>query len=116
MLFLSEEYNIAAINLKEYDVSDTRDAWLHFCSANEVPVPESNPVMMTITGTIYRVLLECVMSFQESLTATNTVTTAREYTDGDDVYYRFGGAAICDMLKLHYKAVLMRREIICHKK
>ena len=105
---LSEEHNIAVINLKELpdcNISDTRDAWLHFCSANGTPVPESNPVMMTITATIYRVLLERVMSFQESLTATNTVATAREYTDGDDVYYRFGGAAICDMLKLHYKQI-----------
>ena len=50
-------------------------------------------------------LLERVMSFQESLTATNTVTTTSEYTDGDDVYYRFGGATICDMLKLHYKQI-----------
>ena len=105
---LSAEHNIAVINLKELpecDVSDTRDAWLHFCSANGTPVPESNPVMMTITATIYRVLLERVMSLQESLTATNTVATAREFTDGDDVYYRFGGAAICDMLKLHYKQI-----------
>ena len=43
------------------------------------------------------------MSFRESLTTTNTVATAREYIGGDDVYYRFGRAAICDMLKLHYK-------------
>jgi len=63
---LSEEHNIAVLNLKELpgcDVSDIRDAWLHFCSANGVPVPESNPVMMTIAPTIYRVLLEHVMSF-----------------------------------------------------
>ena len=45
------------------------------------------------------------MSFQESLTATNTVTTTSEYTDGDDVYYRLGGATLCDMLKLHYKQI-----------
>jgi len=102
-LLLSEEHNIAVLNLKELpgcDVSDARDAWLHFCSANGAPVPESNPVMMTITATIYRVLLKHVMSFQESLTATNIVTKASEYTDSDDIYYCFGGTAICDMLKL----------------
>ena len=63
---LSEQHNKAMINLKELhgcDVSDTRDAWLHFCLANGAPVPESNPAMITITATIYRVLLECVMSF-----------------------------------------------------
>ena len=80
--------------------------WIwHLFAIHGTPVPESNPVMMTITATIYRVLLEPVVSFQESLTATNTVTTAREFTDGDDVYYRFGGAAICDMLKFHYKQI-----------
>lgn len=25
--------------------------------------------------------------------------------DDDDVYYRFGGAALCDMLKLRYKQI-----------
>ena len=119
---LSAEHNIAVINLKELpecDVSDTRDAWLHFCSANGTTVPESNPAMMTITATIYRVLLERVMSFQESLTATNTVTTARKFTDGNDVYYCFGGAAICDKLKLHYKQIRSCSDVIetiCHKK
>ena len=105
---LSEEHDIAVLNLKELPgcyVSNARDAWLHFCSNNSVPVPKSNPVMMTVSSTIYRVLLERVMSFQESLKATNAVATSREYTDGDDVYYRFGGAAICDMLKLHYKQI-----------
>ena len=105
---LSQEHNIAVLNLKELsgcNVCHTRDAWLQFCSANGVPVPESNPVMMTITSTIYRVLLESVMNFQESLTATNAVATASEYKDGDDVYYRFGGATICEMLKLHYKQI-----------
>jgi len=61
--------------------------------------------MMTISSTIYRVLLERVKSFQESLTATNAIATASEYTDGDDIYYQFGGAAICDMLKLHYNQI-----------
>jgi len=105
---LSKDHNIAVLNLKELPechVSDARDAWLQFCSTNGVPVPESNPVMMTISSTLYRVLLERVMSFQDSLIATNTVATASEYKDGDDVYYRFGGAAICDMLKVHYKQI-----------
>ena len=36
--------------------------------------------------------------------------------DGDDVYYRFGGAVICDMMQLRYKALkkctLIRRSEI----
>ena len=105
---LSDDHNIAVLNLKELpgcDISSTRDAWLYFCSANGAAVPESNPVMMTITATIYRVLLDCVLNFQESLTTPNGSVAVSEYTDGDDVYYRFGGAAICDMLKLHYKQI-----------
>jgi len=31
--------------------------------------------------------------------------TSSRFTDGDDVYYRFGGAAICSMLKNRYKAI-----------
>jgi len=45
--------------------------------------------MMTLSSTIYCVLLERVKSFQDSLTATDAIVTTCEYTDGDDVYYRF---------------------------
>ena len=47
---------------------------------------------------------DCGPTINSSL-ATPLDTTAREYTDGDDIYYRFGEAAICDMLKLHYKQI-----------
>ena len=106
---LSEEYNISVLNLEELphcSVSDTRDAWLQFCAANDTPVPKSNPVMITISSIMYRVMLERVARYQESLTTDHDATAiASDYKDGDDVYYRFGGAVIWEMLKLHYQKI-----------
>ena len=105
---LSEEHNISLLKLEELpgcDISGTRDAWLHYCATNDMPVPKSNPVMITISATIYKVLLERVSSFQRSLSTTVATAVDGGYRDGDNVYYRFGGAAICEMLKLHYQQI-----------
>jgi len=102
---LSKEHDLAVLIIKdlpECGISNTRDS---FCLTNDAPVLDNNLVMMTISSTIYRMLLECVKSFQDFLTAIDAIATTSEYTDGDDVYYRFGGAAICDMLKLHYDQI-----------
>jgi len=44
-------------------------------------------------------------------------STSSSFSDGDDVYYRFGGAAICDMLKNRYKAIKKchstARNVVC---
>ena len=106
LFLLSEEHNITVLSLEEIpncNISDTRDAWLYYCALNDVPVPKSNPVMITMSATIYKVL-EHVTSFQESLTATKAAVDG-SYKDGDNVYYRFGGAAICEMLKLRYQQI-----------
>lgn len=105
---LSEEHNISLLKLEELPkcgINDARDAWLRYCAANDTAVPKSNPVMITISATIYKVLLERVSSFQRSLTTTVATAEDSDYKDGDDVYYRFGGAAICEMLKLHYQQI-----------
>ena len=55
---------------------------------------------------MYRVMLECVATYQESLTTDHDATAiSNDYKDGDDVHYRFGGAVICEMLKLHYQKI-----------
>ena len=56
-------------------------------SSNGVPVPESNPVMMMITATIYSAIRT---RYELSrISNTRTVTTLSKHTDGDDVYYPF---------------------------
>ena len=75
----------------------TRKMWLDFCKKCKFPVPEANPVMI-----VY--LLDQVSVYQASL-ANPTPSDALENTslfDGDDVYYHFGGATICAMLKRRY--------------
>ena len=62
---------------------------------NGVPVPESNPIMITVSAVINNFLLECVAQFQSNTEASTSY----------DVHYHFGGAAICDMLHLRYEQI-----------
>ena len=60
--------------------------------------------MIVISSKAYSYLLDQVSVYQASL-ANPIPSDAVENTsvgDGDDVYYRFGGATICTMLKHRY--------------
>ena len=63
-------------------------------------MPISNPLMVTLSSTVYNTLIEHVASKNKENDASTTMSF-----DGDDVYYRFGGAALCDMLHLRYKQI-----------
>ena len=60
--------------------------------------------MMTLSSIVYEVLLERVESFRDKLNGSGE-TPSSPISDGDDVYLRFGGAAICEMLKLRYQQI-----------
>jgi len=70
-----------------------------------VPVPESNPVMMTFTSAIYQFLLQYVAQngLHKTVENSSSPVPITLPPDADDVYCRFGGAAICPMLHLRYK-------------
>lgn len=110
---LEEQYTLAAINISENDagyseIVTIRNTWLEFCRASSTPVPTSNPIMLAVSKRLYRFLLDHVSTFQDSLVKRCSMeddSTSSSFSDGDDVYYRFGGAAICGMLKNRYKAI-----------
>ena len=112
---LSRTYPLSAINLEksaEQSVAAIRMQWLDFCDRSGIPVPESNPVMITLSSAVYQQLLEHVERFQRSLTSNcsngesvSTSPCSPVVTDGDDVHLRFGGATICEMLHLRYKQI-----------
>ena len=105
---LEEKFTLADINLDESAKASlvaARNVWLEFCKKHNSPVPKTNPIMMAISSRAYSYLLDLVSVYQASL-GDQTSLGAAEITsvvDGDDVYYRFGGAAICAMLKHRYK-------------
>lgn len=103
---LSRSYPLTAINLDEsaqHSVAAVRIQWLDFCDNNGVPVPESNVVMMTISSEL---LLELAESFKNSLTTNSThFKPPSSASDGDDVYFCFGDAALCNMLHLRYQQI-----------
>ena len=107
---LARSYPLSAINMNEtleHSLVTTRMQWLDFCEANSVPVPESNAVMMAVSSAIYELMLERARDIKNSLSGEIVALPAAvtNAVDGDDVYLRFGGAALCDMLHLHYKQI-----------
>ena len=57
---------------------------MQFCAANDTPVSKSKPVMMAISSTVYRVMLERVASYQESLITGHDVTAMMFTIDLED--------------------------------
>lgn len=109
---LSRAYPLSAINLDEsaeQEVAAIRMNWLEFCDCSDMPVPESNPVMIVISSAIYDILLERAEKFQKNLSDNGeSVSTSLQLPvvkDGEDVHLRIGGAAICTMLHLHYQQI-----------
>ena len=109
---LEEKYKLADINLKESDCGNSslaavRSIWLEFSKDHETPVPSSNTIMMTISSRAYFYLQDQVAMYQRELSMANDKSTEEAVSigDSDNVYYRFGGAAICTMLKHRYKEI-----------
>ena len=103
---LEEKYTLDAIKLDESNHTTlvaARKTWMEFCKKCNRPVPESNPVMLAMSSKAYSYLLDQVAIYQADLTDQDTLESIPVGEDDDDVYYRFGGAAICAMLKLRYK-------------
>ena len=65
--------------------------------------------MMILSSAVYDVLLQRVESYQErlniSVDTSSDLNSTSSDRDGEDVYFRFGGAAICEMLKLRNKEI-----------
>ena len=108
----SRTYPLSAINVEksvEESVAAIRLQWLDFCDRSGIPVPNSNPAMITLSSAVYEQLLECTEQFQRSISCHNeslsTTPCPPVVTDGDDVNFQFGGGAICEMLHLRYKQI-----------
>ena len=77
-----------------------RSKWLSFSKSSDVPVLDSNPVMILVSSSVNEILLEYSTNFQNTIHAKENCSKSTTEPDTDDVYYCFGGAAICDLLHL----------------
>jgi len=104
---LEEKYTVAEINITENaSLSAIRNTWIEFCKFCNAPVLESNPVMIEISSQLSAYLLNHVSVFQENLVEEGLSDHAKtSVSDGDDIYYHFGGVALCAMLKSRYKDI-----------
>ena len=69
---------------------------------------DSKKVMIQISSSVYELLLERSSKFQSELhssSSSNSTQSHASSVDGDDVYLRFGGGALCGMLHQRYEQV-----------
>ena len=59
-------------------------------------------MMVLLSSSAYKVLLDYVHTHS---TSHDCETQSAIHENGDGVYYRFGGAALCEMLHLRYKTI-----------
>jgi len=108
---LAEDFTLAAIGFDESDkkyssLVKTRKIWIQFCRDNSTTVSDSKPVMIAISSAVYNYLLGQVSLYQKSFTGQLAGgESSATCSDSDDVYYRFGGGALCEMLKNRYKEI-----------
>jgi len=102
---LPRVFSLDLINLNEATESSLvslRNRWLDLCEANDVTA-EGNPAMISASSAIYALLLERARNYQTSLIS--DPESSVEIEDDNVVYFKFGGATLCDMFHLHYKQI-----------
>ena len=75
--------------------------------------------MISISSAVYELLLERTEEFQQNLIPKiygSSSASSYSGVEGDDVYFRFGGAAFCDMLHRLYDHIEVARGILIHKR
>jgi len=79
------------------------NTWIEDCKFCNTPVLESNLVIIEISPRLFTYLLNHVSVLQETLAeAGSSHHATSSVSDGDYVYYHFGGAVLCVMLKSQY--------------
>ena len=81
-----------------------RERWLRFIEISTHSVDDCNKIMILFSSAVYNVLLNRIHS-ESSKSSVQLPSNALLNADGDNVYFRFGGAVISDMLHLRYKQI-----------
>ena len=97
---------------KDADVCTVRRRWQTFCDAHSSYQDHLKKIMILFSSSLYNAFLKEIHSSTSeicSTTGTGTASTVPIEEDSDDVYFRFGGAALSDMLHLHYKNIRIQQ-------
>ena len=81
-----------------------RSLWQQFCDTS-YPFENCKKLMILFSSILYKMLLQKVNEHPASSTNHQTSIPTHVVHDADDVYYRFGGAALSDMLHVRYNKV-----------
>ena len=87
------------------ETCSTKLLWQNFCESSSLPLQHCHNVMIQLSSIIYDYLLRKVQTFTAMLMPSNSSSPVQVKIDDDDVYYRFGGSIIAEMLKVRYKGI-----------
>ena len=86
-------------------ISNVIPKWMEFRrnQLNICPAYHANAVLITVQGAVFRYLVHTVAKHIPSLVQDETRTTPQSsLPEPNEVYYKFGGAAIAEMLRKRY--------------
>lgn len=86
-----------------------REGWSRFKETSTHSVDDCDRIMILFSSALYNILLHKI-HLQSIKSSAQVQTEDIVNADGDDVYFRFGGAVISDMLHLRYKQIRTCRD------
>ena len=109
ILLLPKEYPVDCIIEKPSDeMKKIRQLWTSFCEECQLSKESRNRFMILLSSAMYKTLLKHTQTSIEqhtSVSSTETITDITSSSDGDDVYFRFGGATLASMLHNRYEDI-----------
>lgn len=110
--FQVEWHNQCSVLLKDQvddasikDLAQIHQRWLGFCEGSCVTIEAFNPVMISLCAAVYEFLMHQVFEEQRVEKDASQLPMLHIKQDTDDVYFRFGGAALASMLHLRYDSL-----------
>lgn len=91
-------------NIKDETVHDIRKLWQEFCDLYPDALEKCKKIMILFSSAMYKMFFEQARDAVGSMSNIESAGNNTLALDDDDVYYRFGGATLADMLKLRYQS------------
>ena len=87
------------------ELSQIHQRWLGYCEGRGVVKQVYNPIMIAVCSAVFDYLMQKVVEqhkCEQTESGSDQSQAVGIQEDSDDVYYRFGGAALAAMLHLRY--------------
>ena len=99
-VLLQDECSTCMSVSSSMEVNQLHPKWMQYCLDSKVDIAVSNPVMVTLCSALFDYLMLKIAKHRKAGCDYQDKTVPSD--EEVDVYYRFGGAALCSMLQSRY--------------